>query len=102
MNRKKYESLPEDIRKAFDEVNDSWSMKAGNIWTANQQAGLEFAKSQGAEIIRLSPEENARWIEALQPITEKFVVDAEAKNLKGKEIVDKVTTLSKKYNEMYK
>jgi TRAP-type C4-dicarboxylate transport system substrate-binding protein len=102
MNRKKYESLPEDIRKAFDQVNDTWSMKAGKIWTTNQQAGLDFAKSKGAEIIRLSPEENTRWIKTLQPITEKFIADAGAKGLQGKEIVNKVNTLVLKYNEMYK
>lgn len=102
MNRKKYESLPKDIREIFDQVNDTWSMKAGKIWTYNQESGLDFAKKHGAEIIRLAPEENARWIKTLQPIEDKFIADAEAKGLPGKEIVKKVKALTLKYNEMYK
>ena len=102
MNRKKYESLPKDVREAFDQVNDKWSMKAGKIWAAHQQEGLDFAKDHGVEIIRLSPEENARWIKTLQPITAKFIADVEAKGLPGKEIVDKVKALCQKYDEMYR
>jgi TRAP-type C4-dicarboxylate transport system substrate-binding protein len=102
MNRKKYESLPKDVREAFDQVNDKWSMKVGKIWTTHQQEGLDFAKDHGAEIIRLSPEENARWIKTLQPITAKFIADMEAKGLPGREIVDKVISLCEKYGEMYK
>jgi TRAP-type C4-dicarboxylate transport system substrate-binding protein len=101
MNRKKYESLPKDIQKIFDKVNDTWSMKSGKIWTSHMEAGLDFAKSQGSEILRLSSEENERWIKALQPVEDKFINDANSKNLPGKEIVDKVKALVKKYNEMY-
>jgi TRAP-type C4-dicarboxylate transport system substrate-binding protein len=102
MNLDKWNSLPNEIQVAFDQVNDGWAEKAGKIWDSHQEEGFEFAMKQGMEVIELSPEELARWMARLVPIRDQFIGNMEAKGLPGRESVEIVTRLCDQYAEKYK
>ena len=52
MNKKKFESLPANIKKTIDDVCKEFIPKYGQRWDDDDREGLELAKSLGNEIIR--------------------------------------------------
>lgn len=69
MNKKKYDSLPADVRKVIDDISgDNLIGKFGPWWNKWDAPGLAAAKARGNIITKLSPAERARWRKALQPM----------------------------------
>lgn len=101
MNAKKWESLPADIQKIFDEVNKEWIVKHGQAWDQADQEGRDFIKSltPPREIIPLSAEEQAKWKKAVEPVLDNYVIAAKEKNLPGeaflKDLEDAVAKVAK-------
>lgn len=88
MNPKKWNSLPPDIQKVFNEVSSSYLSIAANKWLAMDTEGAEFAKPAGHEIVIPSPEEMARWrAVAGDPVLSKWATDKDAKGLPGTKIL---------------
>jgi TRAP-type C4-dicarboxylate transport system substrate-binding protein len=102
MNLKKWNSLPKDIQKAFDEVNDAWPAKAGKIWDSHQQEAIDWSKEKhGLTVIQLSPKELERWMERIEPIQKEWVAAIAAKGLPAKETLETVQALIKEYAPKY-
>ena len=102
MNLEKWNSLPSDVQKAFDQVNEKWAEKAGKIWDSHMQEGLDYGvKDNGMEVIELSAEEVARWKALLAPLHDKYIADMTAKGLPGKEVLDWVLKSGEKYSQKY-
>jgi TRAP-type C4-dicarboxylate transport system substrate-binding protein len=93
MNKEKYESLPPDIQKVFDEVGEEWVDVHGQIWDDADYAGREFVTELGRTIHALSPEEEAKWVQAVQPIIDDYVKTMEEKGLPGQQAVDTIKAL---------
>ena len=68
MNKKKWDSLPKDVQETIQKVNQEWIEKTGETWNNMDKDALELAISKGNQIIKLSPEEDARWAKAVQPV----------------------------------
>lgn len=81
MNKNKWESLPPEIQKVFTEVGKEWVAKHGRAWDQADADGREFVKSLGRETISLSPEEQQRWKQAVQPVLNAYVAATKAKGL---------------------
>jgi len=100
MNLGKWNSLPADVQKDFDKVNDKWAEKAGKIWDSHMQEGLDYGvKDHGLEVIELSAEETAKWKALLAPLHDKYIADMTAKGLPGKEVLDWVLQAGEKYSK---
>ncbi|MFH1491203.1 MAG: TRAP transporter substrate-binding protein [Pseudomonadota bacterium] len=97
MNLEKWNSLPKDVQKAMEETSRKYIPKAGAVWDAGDEAGRKFTLGLKNEIIPLSPEEGARWAEAIQPVIAEYVESAKGKGLPGQEYVDTLKALIKKY-----
>ena len=87
MNKAKWEALPPDIKKVFEDVSKEWISKQGRLWDEIDKEGLEFAKKKGNKIIALSKEEDARWAARVRPILDDYVKSANAKGLPGDEVL---------------
>jgi TRAP-type C4-dicarboxylate transport system substrate-binding protein len=85
MNKDKWASLSPDQQKAIQEVNAEFIEKYGHGWDAIDKEGSEFAASQGVKVTALSPEEDAKWTEAVKPILDEYVTNMKGKNLPGDE-----------------
>lgn len=83
MNKNKWNSLPPDIQKVFEEVSKEWIVKQGKVWDEIDKEGYDFQKKMGNEIIALSKEEDARWVKAVKPLLDEYVRDAKAKGVDG-------------------
>ena len=83
MNKGKWNSLPPDIQKVFDEVSAEWIEKQGNVWDEIEKEGKDFILKKGNKIIPLSKEEEARWAAAVRPLLDEYVKNMKAKGLPG-------------------
>ncbi len=98
MNLKKWNSLPQDVQKAFEEISAKYIAKAGAVWDDGDKAGRNFTLERGNKIIPLSAEEGARWAKAVEPVIDDYIQRAEAKGLAGQEYVQTLRELIKKYS----
>ena len=84
MNKERWESLPPDIQRIFEEVSAEWIDRHGAAWNQADQVAVDWLKEHGKEIYKLPPEETARWQELVRPVLAAFAEKAEAKGLPGK------------------
>lgn len=98
MNQKKYDNLPADMKKALDDVGGLITAKRnGTLFDEVDQLSLNDLKKSTIEYITLTDTEKAKWVAATKPVTDKWVVDMNAKGLPGQKMLDAIATISKKY-----
>jgi TRAP-type transport system periplasmic protein len=86
MNKEKWNALPEDVRKAIDQVSAEWMEKTGKLWDDVDKSGKEFFLKLGErKIISLSKDENQRWANAARPVLDGYVKAMKEKGLPGEE-----------------
>jgi len=102
MNLKKWNSLPKDVQKVFDEVSAKYIAKAGAVWDSGDEAGLKFALKLGNKMIPQSDRESAKWAEAVLPVISGYEKKAEGKGLPGKQYVKTLRGLVNTYNRDFK
>jgi TRAP-type C4-dicarboxylate transport system substrate-binding protein len=85
MNKAKWNALPPDVQKVFEEVSREWIPKQGQLWDEIDKEGMEFTKARGNKIIALSPEEDAKWTARVKPLLDEYVVSSKEKGLPGDE-----------------
>ena len=89
MNTKKYESLPDDLRKVIDaNAGDETSKWAGKVQNDGDKPGLEVAQKRGNTIVTLDAAETARWRAAAEPVVGLWIEDMKSKGIDGKALVD--------------
>jgi TRAP-type C4-dicarboxylate transport system substrate-binding protein len=86
MNKAKWASIPAEQQKIIEQINDEWIEKCGSQWDQIDKEGKEFSLKRGNKVITLSPEENARWAKAAEPLFEDYVKRMKEKNLPGDEV----------------
>jgi TRAP-type C4-dicarboxylate transport system substrate-binding protein len=87
MNKEKWNSLPPNIQKIIEEVNEEYIAKQGANWDEIDKGGRETALQLGNKIIALSPEEDARWAAAVKPLLDEYIKNMKEKGLPGEEIL---------------
>jgi TRAP-type C4-dicarboxylate transport system substrate-binding protein len=86
MNKVKWNSLPDDIKKIFDEVSAEWREKHALGWNEIDIEGREYLKSVGGQTIPLTENEVARWQSAVEPVITDYKKDLATKGFKPEEI----------------
>ena len=85
MNKEKWNSLPPDVQKIIEEINQEWIVKNGKAWDEIDEEGVAFGKSKGIKTIPLSKEEDAKWAAKVKPILDEYVKTMKDKGLPGEE-----------------
>jgi TRAP-type transport system periplasmic protein len=98
MNLDRWNALPKDVQRVFEQVSAEWIPKHGQAWDASDKAGLAFSKGLGNKVIELSPEENARWAKAVAPVKAEYIKAVEKRGLPGKKYVDFIAESVKKHS----
>lgn len=103
MNHEKWESLPADIQEAIVTATEKvYTEVATGLWDSQNEDALEWAlNDQGIELIQLTEEETARWIELIKPIQDDFVAKMEAQGQDGHHILGTVLGLSEEFAKLY-
>jgi TRAP-type transport system periplasmic protein len=98
MNKAKWDSLPPDIKKAWEEeLIPYWNKKNGEIYDRWEKEGIELVKKLGHEVIVPTPEENKKFMAVAMSVNGKWAAGLEAKGLPGKKLLEEKTKLIQKY-----
>jgi TRAP-type C4-dicarboxylate transport system substrate-binding protein len=87
MNKAKWNSLPPDIQKTIEAINVEFAEKQGKMWDQIDKEGKDYAIKNGHTIIRLSPDEDERWLAKAKNIYDDYIKRMKAKGLPGEEVV---------------
>ncbi|WP_226621741.1 TRAP transporter substrate-binding protein [Alloyangia pacifica] len=94
MNKARWDSLPEDIQKAFRDASDrDWVAEVGRIWRNIDERGIKVATDAGNTHITLTEEETAAFQAALEPVVDRWVEDVSSKGIDGAAMVAKASEL---------
>lgn len=85
MNKQKWNSLPPDIKKTIENINEEWIERQGRLWDEIDREGREFMVQRKNKFITLSKEEDARWAEKVKPVINEYVNELKTKGLPGEE-----------------
>jgi TRAP-type C4-dicarboxylate transport system substrate-binding protein len=98
MNEKKWNSLPEDVKKVMEDMSLEQSKWTGKYMDDHVMESIEWSKkNQNVEFITLSEEQKAKWNAMLDPMVKDWVKDATAKGFPGAQIIDDIKTFRDKY-----
>ena len=102
MNQAKWNSLPKDVQKVMDGLSREQSEWTGKYMDGHVEKSIAWSKENyNIEIYDLPQKEMARWNKMLEPMTDKWIEDAEAKGIPGKKILKDIKKLNKKYSKKY-
>jgi len=87
MNKDKWNSLPPDVQKTIEQINEEYIEKQGKVWDEIDKAGRDFTIGRGNKIITLSPEEDQRWEKAVRPLLTEYKKNMKDKGLPGEEVL---------------
>lgn len=100
MNKAKYESLPDDLKKVIDDNSGmEFSAFAGKTQESFDGPSREMAVKAGNKIVTLNAEESAKWRQAAQPVYETWAADMDARGYDGKAMIAEAQALIQKYTD---
>lgn len=99
MNQQQWDALPADLQEVFLTVNEKFFEDvAAGLWDTQNESALEWAiEETGQEIITLSAEEMAIWIERVTPIQDDFAARMDQIGFDGDGILETVKRLADSY-----
>ena len=98
MNMAKWNSLPDDVKKVFDDMRVEQAEWTGKYMDDHVNKSIAWSKENyKIEIYELPEAEMAIWNEKMAPIISKWVEDANAKGLPGQAIVDDMKAFAQKH-----
>jgi len=96
MNLAKWNSLPSDIQKIFEEVSEKSPERIGALWDPIEADAKKRARTS-EQIIALSTKEAARWEGRLKPLTNAWIKETQAMGLPAQEFMNTLYELREKY-----
>ncbi len=103
MNKKKWESLPEDVKKIFDDLSKEQALWTGKYVDQHAQDAIEWSKKEEkVEFITLPQEETAKWKTKVEPLTQQYLDRTKESKLPGKEFLEELMKLKDKYTKELK
>lgn len=102
MNKKKWASLPEKVKKVIDGLSREHSLWTGQYIDKHVIESLNWAKKHyKEEVINLSEEEYKLWHKKVDSIKNEWIKKTEAMGLPAKEFFIDLLTLKEKYEKEF-
>ncbi len=100
MNRQKYDSLPDDLKKVIDDNSGlEFSIFAGRTQQEADAPVRAATVERGNNIITLDEAETEKWRELSQPIHDAWVADMQGKGIDGQALIDEARERIDSYTE---
>ncbi len=95
MNKRKYDSLPDDVKKVIDETTGLvMSEEAGRVYDEVRPVMKKLCEKKGMEAIQMAPGEIDRLKKLCLPLRAEWVEQMEKRGLPGKAVLDAAVKLS--------
>ena len=100
MNKDKYESLPDDLKKVVDENSGlEFSIFAGGTQADADGPARQVAVDLGNNIVTLNEEETEVWRKAAEPIYDEWIAEMKDKGIDGQALIDEARALMADYDK---
>ncbi|MDP4593328.1 MAG: C4-dicarboxylate ABC transporter substrate-binding protein, partial [Beijerinckiaceae bacterium] len=100
MNQAKWDSLPKDVQKAFNDASGpDWWQEAGAIWAGSDEIGLKLIKANKNNYIVLNDTQTAAFRTALEPVAQRWVKEVSSKGINGKALLEEARATVQKYSK---
>ncbi len=86
MNKRKYESLPPDLKEVVDVLSGEYQERYALMWNEIELAGKTFGAEKGVQYFELSDQEAARWIATVDPVISDYVKTMVSKGFSESEV----------------
>jgi TRAP-type C4-dicarboxylate transport system substrate-binding protein len=83
MNKQKWNSLPEDIKKIIEQINEEWMVKQAKLYFELDKMGEDYLLKSGSKIVKVSKAEQTKSAEKMKGILDAYVEKAKVKGLPG-------------------
>ncbi len=102
MNKKKWDSLPEKVKKVIDNLSREHSLWTGEYIDKHVIESVSWAKAKyKEEIINLDEKEYELWHRKVEPIKDEWIKKTEAKGLPAKAFFEDLMKLKSKYEKEF-
>ncbi len=103
MNKAKWDSLPADIKKIFDETSREQALWTGTYVDEHVKEALKWSKEKyNHQLLNFSAKDQAEIRKLVKPIIDDYVSKVTAAGLPGQQILKDVYELKAKYEKEYK
>ncbi len=100
MNQARWDALPDDIKQAFRDASDrDWLGEIADVWRGGEDFGIKMAVDAGKTHIVLSEEETQAFLDALEPVQQRWIDEVTSKGMDGAGLVARAKELIAKYAE---
>ena len=99
MNLKTWNKLPPDIQKIFEDLSPWFAQEAIKMDLGYEGMVIGQAKEMGHKFIYPTPNEMQQWIDAVQPVHEKWIKETEEKGLPARAVYEEAKRLVKEYGK---
>ena len=102
MNLEKWNSRPKDIQQIITETTEAfYEESAIGLWDRQNEDAFDFAvNDQKMEVLELSEEEAAKWIDKVTPIHDQYNQKLKELNI-DTDALKIVKDLADRYNSVY-
>jgi len=88
MNKERYESLPDDLKKVIDDNSGrELAEEMGTVWNEVEEPGVRLQEESGGEVIQLTPEAKAAFDERSREVVQRWIDEADSNGLDGEALV---------------
>ena len=102
MNPEFYKKLPADLRKLVDQSMSGVEKEVGEGWDALDSIGKKLLVDGGAEPIKLSKEEDARFRKVGEQVVAARIKELDGKKLPASEVYKMMKTLAERHSKTSK
>lgn len=103
MNKEKWNSLPAEVKKVFDDLTLEHSLWTGAYVDDHAKEALEWSKQKhNHQLFQLPASDKAEIPKLLKPMIDDYIKKVNAAGLPGDQIVKNVYSLKEKYEKLYK
>jgi len=100
MNKKKWDSLPEDVKKVMDDLAKEHSLWVGDYIDDHVKESIEWSKKNyNLELIQLSPAEYKLWHDKVSVLADEWKANASKKGLPAEQFFKDMMELKAKYEK---
>ncbi len=95
MNKRKWDSLPDDVKKAIDETTGlAMSTEAGKVYDNTNVPMRNLCTKKGMQVLQLPAGEKEKLKSITMPLRDEWVKDMTSKGFPGQAILDAAVTLT--------
>lgn len=100
LKKKSFDALPPDLREEFYYAMRLGTNHMSEGYVKLEETGDEDCRAAGMEVIRLDPEEKARWHRACEPVYASFMKKNKEKGYPVEEFMADLRNTAAMFNEM--